>query len=62
MVKITEKIDTHTLKGSQPKAKIVTKYVCPMDGSTSDVKGMCPKCGMDMREMNEQKKEENHKH
>jgi hypothetical protein len=45
MVKITEKIDTHATKGSQPKTKIVTKYVCPMDGSTSDKPGNVL-CGM----------------
>jgi hypothetical protein len=56
MVKITETIDTHTLKGSQPKTKIVTKYVCPMDGSTADIKGECPKCGMEMTEKKSDKK------
>jgi hypothetical protein len=34
----------------------VTKYVCPMDGSTADVAGMCPKCGMDMKEKQSDKK------
>jgi hypothetical protein len=33
-----------------------------MDGATSDKPGKCPKCGMDMKKMNEQKKEEDHKH
>ena len=55
MVKITEKIDTHATKGSQPQSKIVTKYVCPMDGSTSDVPGKCPKCGMAMTQQEEHK-------
>lgn len=32
-----------------------------MDRSATDIKGECPKCGMDMKEINEQKKEENHK-
>lgn len=50
------------VKGSQSSAKVVTKYVCSMDGTTSDKPGECPKCGMDMKEMNEQKIEENHKH
>ena len=49
-------------KGSHSSAKVVTKYVCSMDGSTSDKPGACPKCGMDMKEMTEQKMEENHKH
>ncbi|NGY37731.1 hypothetical protein FQU23_009420 [Flavobacterium sp. XN-5] len=56
MVKITEKIDTHATKGSQPKTKIVTKYVCPMDGSTSDKPGECPKCGMEMTKTEGKKK------
>ncbi|WP_304198571.1 heavy metal-binding domain-containing protein, partial [Flavobacterium alvei] len=50
MVKIAETVDNHPQKGSQPKTKIVTKYVCPMDGTTADIKGECPKCGMDMIE------------
>lgn len=48
LIKTTEKIDTHALKGSQPMTKTITKYVCPMDGSTSDTEGKCPKCGMQM--------------
>ena len=56
MVKTTEKIDTHATKGSQPKTKIVTKYVCPMDGSTSDKPGECPKCGMEMTKTEGKKK------
>lgn len=50
MVKITETVETNALKGSQPKTKIITKYVCPMDGTTADTKGECPKCGMQMTE------------
>ncbi|PJJ07622.1 hypothetical protein CLU83_0810 [Flavobacterium sp. 1] len=48
LVKTTEKIDTHALKGSQPMTKTVTKYVCPMDGTTSDKPGKCSKCAMEM--------------
>ena len=55
MVKVTEKVDLHPQKGSQPQSKIVTKYVCPMDGSTSDVPGKCPKCGMAMTQQEEHK-------
>ena len=62
LTKITEKVPTNATKGSQPMTKTVTKYVCTMDGATSDKPGKCPKCGMDMKEMNEQKMEENHKH
>lgn len=46
--KITEKLPTQALKGSQPMSKTVTKYVCPMDGSTSDKPGDCSKCAMKM--------------
>lgn len=48
LIKTTEKIDTHAFKGSQPMTKTVTKYVCPMDGSTSDQPGKCSKCAMAM--------------
>lgn len=48
LVKTTEKIDLHPQKGSQPQSKIVTKYVCPMDGTTSDQPGKCSKCAMKM--------------
>jgi len=48
MVKTTEKIDTHATKGSQPKTKMVTQYVCSMDSTTSDKPGKCAKCGMEM--------------
>mgnify|MGYP002147060734 CR=1 FL=1 len=50
LTKITEKVPTNATKGSQPMTKTVTKYVCPMDGTTADIKGECPKCGMDMIE------------
>lgn len=51
--KITEKNDLHPLKGSQPKTKVVTKYVCPMDGSTSATGGKCSKCGTGMVKITE---------
>ena len=53
MVKTSEKMDTHATKGSQPKSKIVTKYVCSMDGTTSDKAGKCSKCGMMMTKTTE---------
>lgn len=62
MVKTSVRKHDPSAKGSQTKTKVVTKYVCTMDGGTSDKPGKCPKCGMDMKEMNEQKMEENHKH
>ena len=48
LTKITEKVPTNATKGSQPMTKTVTKYVCPMDGSTSDKPGECSKCAMAM--------------
>ncbi|WP_370628718.1 heavy metal-binding domain-containing protein [Flavobacterium sp. SOK18b] len=32
---------------------MVTKYVCPMDGSTSDTEGKCSKCGTGMVKITE---------
>ena len=48
LTKITEKVPTNATKGSQPMTKTVTKYVCPMDGSTSDKPDECSKCAMKM--------------
>ncbi|MFV8465799.1 heavy metal-binding domain-containing protein [Flavobacterium sp. LB1P62] len=48
MVKTTERKYNHAIKGSQASSEVVTKYVCSMDGTTSDEPGKCPKCGMDM--------------
>ena len=53
MVKVTEKIDLHPQKGSQPTSKTVTKYVCSMDGTTSDKPGQCAKCGMGLVKVTE---------
>jgi hypothetical protein len=40
-----------------------TMYACPMHpDEASFKKGKCSKCGMDMKEINEQKREENLKH
>jgi hypothetical protein len=55
MVKVAKKVAAHPLKGSQPTSKVVTKYVCTMDGSTSDEPGKCPKCGMEMTPKEEHK-------
>lgn len=46
LTKITEKVPTYALKGSQPMTKTVTRYVCPMDGSASDKPGECSKCAI----------------
>jgi hypothetical protein len=62
MVKTSVSKHNPSIKGSQTKTKVVKKYVCTMDGATSDKPGKCPKCGMDMKEINKKKMEENHKH
>lgn len=46
----------HAVKGSQASSEIVTKYVCTMDGATSDKPGNCPKCGMEMTKKESAKK------
>lgn len=51
-----------SIKGSQTNTKVVAKYVCTMDGTTSDKPGKCPKCGMEMTEMGDKEMEENHQH
>jgi hypothetical protein len=38
----------HDTSGKGKKTAVVTKYVCKMDGKTSDTPGECPKCGMKM--------------
>ena len=55
MVKTTGKMDTQATKASQPKSKFVTKYVCSMDGTTSDKTGKCSKCGMKLVKTTERK-------
>jgi nitrite reductase/ring-hydroxylating ferredoxin subunit len=55
MVKTTERKYNHAVKGSQASSEIVTKYICTMDGATSDKPGKCPKCGMKMTEKEVQK-------
>lgn len=62
LVKTIVRKHNPAVKGSQTSRKVVTKYVCTMDGATSDKPGKCLKCGMDMKKMNEQKKEKKHKH
>ncbi len=38
----------HDTSGKGKKTEVVRKYVCKMDGATSDKPGKCPKCGMKM--------------
>ncbi len=41
----------HKVKKTKKKAVVIAKkYVCPMDGYTSDKPGKCPNCGMDLVE------------
>jgi transcription initiation factor IIE alpha subunit len=67
MVKTSVRKHDPSVKGSQTKTKVVMKYVCTMDGATSDKPGKCPKCGMKLTEMEgakmkDKEMEENHKH
>lgn len=45
-----------TAKETQTTTVAKSKYVCTMDGSTSDKPGKCPKCGMAMTEKKPEKK------
>jgi hypothetical protein len=62
LVKTIVRKHNPAVKGSQSSNKVVTKYVCAMDGTTSDKPGKCSKCGMEMTEMKDKEMEENHKH
>jgi uncharacterized protein with PIN domain len=48
LVKTTKSQHNSAVKGSQASTVVEAKYVCKMDGSTSDKPGKCPKCGMEM--------------
>lgn len=56
MVKTTKLKHNTAIKGSQTSSETVTKYVCKMDGQTSDKEGKCPKCGMEMTKKEGQNK------
>ena len=51
LVKTTTLKNNPAIKGSQASTVVQTKYVCKMDGATSDKAGKCPKCGMEMTPM-----------
>ncbi|MGL2986382.1 heavy metal-binding domain-containing protein [Flavobacterium sp. RSSA_27] len=55
MVKTSVAKHDAAIKGSQTKRKVSAKYVCTMDGATSDKPGKCPKCGMNMQQENVKK-------
>jgi uncharacterized protein with PIN domain len=48
LVKTTKTQLNTSIKGSQASTVVEAKYVCKMDGSTSDKACKCPKCGMEM--------------
>ena len=56
MVKTSVSKHDSSIKGSQTKTEVVTKYVCTMDGATSNKPGKCPKCGMEMTKQESNKK------
>ena len=53
-LKLVKKLKNDT-SGKGKKTKIVTKYLCKMDGQTSDKPGKCSKCGMKMTPQDVQK-------
>lgn len=48
LVKTTKTQQDSAVKGSQASSVVGAKYICKMDGSTSDKPGKCAKCGMGM--------------
>ena len=62
LVKITKQKHNPAVKGSQASTVVETKYVCKMDGTTSDKAGKCSKCGMEMTPTDADNKAVNHQH
>lgn len=56
LVKTTKLNHNTSGKGKQTSREVVTKYVCKMDGQTSDIAGKCTKCGMKMTKMEDVEK------
>ncbi|MBF2709064.1 heavy metal-binding domain-containing protein [Flavobacterium soyangense] len=48
LVKTTKIQHNAAVKGSQASTVVEAKYICKMDGSTSDKPGKCTKCGKEM--------------
>jgi Cu(I)/Ag(I) efflux system membrane fusion protein len=48
LVKTTKTQHNSAVKGSQASTVVEAKYICKMDGTTSDKACKCPKCGMEM--------------
>jgi ferredoxin-thioredoxin reductase catalytic subunit len=55
LVNTTKTQNNSAIKGSQASNFIEAKYICKMDGSTSDKPGKCPKCKMEMGKNKAQK-------
>lgn len=55
LVKTTELKHNSAVKGSQTSALVKSKYICTMDGTTSDKAGKCSKCGMEMTKAKDKK-------
>ena len=55
LVKTTKTQLNSSVKGSQASTVIEAKYICKMDGTTSDKPGKCSKCGMKMTKQDAQK-------
>ncbi len=53
--KTTKMQNNSAVKGSQVSTVVEAKYICKMDGSTSDKSGKCPKCKMAMTKNDTQK-------
>ena len=62
MVEANKTKDGSKIKGGSASSTAAPKYICKMDGSTSDKPGKCPKCGMNMTKVESDKEEEHHSH
>lgn len=55
LVKTKKLKHNSSVKGSQASTVVEAKYVCKMDGTTSEKACKCPKCGMEMSKNETQK-------
>lgn len=62
LVKTKQLKPNTAIKGSQTMNAVKTKYVCKMDGQTSEKAGKCPKCGMAMTLKESDKKDVHHQY
>lgn len=56
----TKESTTKKTKENKTNTSVKTKYVCTMDGATSEKPGKCPKCGMALTEKKSDDKEVKH--